>query len=363
MKSIFLSIVTLLIVLSLGGCSIDDTSSDLLGDHSEITTTTPDATTSQADSDNAQTESRPDEILPEGTYDEAGNSVNLLKAYAQTVLEQITTKDFNYNAEYYYLSEGEYVQRNFSDIIFREEYWDSIDITSYAVTDITTSDFNHVVYTVTLDISKSNNELFRVGKSEWILDLLLDEYEIAALFYPKGQPYESVEGDNRVITAAQRMLFGSFIDTRESFYDFSQFISEEPLSDDEYVSFFTNAVALLALTGEKSLYSDYTTDEVTNFAQIIMGCEFPQHYKDFLDNNYGWNYTWYPYTVSHSRITDYSYTEEFGIYEVYADIYSDSLSIDTASTIKFSFKDGKDGLILFEGVEFIYDNRAEWYRK
>ncbi len=64
MKRIFLSIVTLLIVLSFGGCSIDDTSSALLGDHSEITTTTPDATTSQADSDNAQTESRPDEILP-----------------------------------------------------------------------------------------------------------------------------------------------------------------------------------------------------------------------------------------------------------------------------------------------------------
>ncbi len=274
------------------------------------------------------------------------------------LLEQIVRNDFSYSMPVYVYDESteEYVIKSwYCNSTVKEDFWQGIEFCGYTIlsTELIDSYIQHSE--VEFDITSSTNPMFEVGKSVWILEVECDEFYRISL-YPKDNPPPQIE-KNDITDAACRIIRSEFVNQRQNFDNFSDFLSENA-TDEDCNSFFLNTNRLIHILSKKEFYN-LSGDELSQLYKDYLDVTLPQEYISFYENQKPY-YTYIPYADRQFRLTDYNYNQSTGYYEVTADIYVDSFRLDTATTIKFCFEENS-GKISFVSAEFLYDDGSMWY--
>lgn len=346
MKKKFLPLFILLFTL-LCSCSIDDQSSIIVGPEF-------DNDSSEFDNDSIEPDIKAEQDFI--FLDDPLTQIPFITT--KILLEQIVRNDFSYSMPVYVYDESteEYVIKSwYCNSTVKEDFWQGIEFGGYTIlhTELIDSYIQHSE--VELDITSSTNPIFEVGKSVWILEVEYDEFHRISL-YPKDNPPPQIE-KNDITDAACRIICSEFVNQRQSFDSFSDFLSEDA-TDEDCNSFFLNTNGLIRILSKKDLYN-LSGDELSKLYKDYLDVTLPEAYISFYENQKPY-YTYIPYADRQFRLTDYSYNQSTGYYEVTADIYVDSFRLDTATTIKFCFEENS-GKICFVSAEFLYDDGSMWY--
>lgn len=246
------------------------------------------------------------------------------------------------------------------------DFFKDIDIDKYV---IDKDNYIHLdtvrdIIPVTLYISKSDNEMFPVGESEWNFSIIYTAFESVIVFENTAETpkvHIDLPKDNYKYINAVDFCYNLTNYFGESIYDKTQ---QGKIIDFEYKpqyidSCATSVINFLQSVGYLKDYADYTVENITNgFEKMIgtVGCDLTldKSYKkdsNTLDSQHlgAW---W-----SSATLNEETYNKDDDTYTIVIDWWADNMFMVKARTIKYTVSQIEDNQFKLISLEYLYDSK------
>jgi len=227
--------------------------------------------------------------------------------------------------------------------IFRD-----FDVDSYKITETVPFD-NYMHYEVELNISKSSNDIFPVGKSRWILEVA---YETVILFKNVNKTIIKTRDSSNAVNLC--LDFTSAFNCFKTLRDFNKLVPDKK-DKGVYSGFCSNLIALTIYDFQnKPIKRKQAESNAKNtFGITTVDFTMQENYNKQNDTIIvdSWGWLWFYDALSLDNFD--SKTKQHTIVINY---YADSACILIAKTVKYIVKENGDSTLTLLSTELLYDS-------
>ena len=238
-------------------------------------------------------------------------------------------------------------------------FFNDIKVDSYEITEENTIQYG-MQYKVKLNISESSCELFPVGTSRWILEVVNDLCCYIELFRPADINISRITFSEEKDAILFCYRFSAGFHCYKTINDFNQIVPDN--SDTKAFSYFCNSlIQFLPFDNDDVTGYEYKRDSIEIQAQRVLGItnvDFKKYlyYKELNDSlEFQYHGTLWVF----SSLSSKEFDPDTKQYTIVIDYYSDTAYILKAKTMKYIVQENKDKSFTLLLTELMFDSGTD----